>query len=264
MTERPETDPQDPEPPLDAPRPVDLLALAPHPDDAELLCGGTLLRAADAGHRTGVVDLTGGERGTHGDADLRGEEAGRAARILGLDVRVNAGLPDASLANDEESRRRLASIVRACRPRVVILPWRRGRHPDHRVASELGRDACYLAGLARFGEARHQGAGAEEPHRPRKLIYALSFREDPVKPTFVVDISEQFERKMEAIRAYGSQFDGRKAMGEVFPTGRSFYERVETANRQYGSLIRRPYGEPFWTEETMAVEDVVELPVRSM
>ncbi len=259
------------------PEPVDVLAVAAHRDDAELVCGGTLVRAVDEGKRAGILDLTAGERGSRGSADLRREEAMRAARIMGLSVRLNAGLPDAGITNDVESRRRVASLIRACRPRVVILHWRRGRHPDHRRASELGRDACYLAGLRKYGgpedgggdpetgsEDAETGSAGPEPHRPHKILYSLAFREDPVKPTFVVDVTDQFDRKMEAVRAYGSQFDRVQSGGEVRPSGRSFYDRVETACRQYGSLIRRPYGEPFYTEETMAAGDVTELPVSSM
>lgn len=237
--------------------PVDVLAIAPHRDDAELTCGGTLVRAGDRGHRTGVLDLTRGEMGTRGSAEQREREAERAAEIMGLDVRRNAGLPDAGLTNDEESRVTIVKFLRELRPRVVILPFRKGRHPDHRVAAELGRDACYLAGLEKYG-----GQGAA--HRPHKVLHALTYREDPVKPTFVVDVTDQFERKMEAVRAYASQFDGVEAAGEIFPTGQQLYERVETQCRHYGSLIRRPFGEPFWTEETVRVDDVTELAVRSM
>lgn len=243
----------------DALEPVDVLAIAAHRDDAELTCGGTLLRCADRGRRTGVLDLTRGEMGTRGSAELRAEEAERAAAVMGLAVRANAGLPDAALRNDRSSRERLVGYLRRLRPDVVILPFREGRHPDHRVASELGRDACYLAGLERY--VPEEGV---EPHRPRKVVYALAYREDPVKPTFVVDVSEQFERKMEAIRCYASQFDGARAAGEIFPTGQRLYELVETQCRHYGSLIRRPYGEPFWTEETVKVDDLTDLEVRSM
>lgn len=238
--------------------PLDVLAVAAHRDDAELTCGGTLIRAADRGHRTGVLDLTKGEMGTRGSAGLRGREAERAAEVMGLSVRVNAGLPDADLRNSRDARERLVSHLRRLRPRVVILPFREGRHPDHRIASRLGRDACYLAGLEKYGE------DGPPPHRPHKVVYALAYREDPIKPTFVVDVSEQFERKMEAIRCYGSQFDGAEAAGEIFPTGQALYELVRTQGRHYGSLIRRPFGEPYWTEETVRVDDVTELDVRSM
>jgi N-acetylglucosamine malate deacetylase 1 len=236
---------------------VDLLAIAAHRDDVELTCAGALIRAADQRHRTGILDLTAGESGTRGSAELRGEEAARAAEIMGVAERRNAGLPDARLANSEANRRVLVEHIRQFAPRVVILPFPVGRHPDHRVASELGRDACFLAGLARYD-------AAGEPHRPHKILYALAYREDPVKPTFVVDISEQFERKMAAIRCYASQFDGAKAAGEIFPTGQDLYSLVETQNAHYGSLVRCRYGEPYFTHETMRVDDVLALDVQSM
>jgi len=237
--------------------PVDVLAIAAHRDDVELTCAGTLLRAVDAGHRTGILDLTAGEMGTRGSAALRAQEADRAAAVLGVSERRNAGLPDAHLQNTEETRRVVVEHVRHFAPRIVILPFAVGRHPDHRIASELGRDACFLAGLAKY-----DAGGA--PHRPFKILYSLSYREDPVKPTFVVDITAQFDRKLAAIRCYASQFDGAKAAGEIFPTGQDLYSLVETQNAHYGSLIRTRYGEPFFTEETMAVDDVVALGVQSM
>ena len=236
---------------------VDLLAIAAHRDDVELTCAGTLLRAADAGHRTGILELTAGESGTRGSAALRGEEAARAAAILGVTERRNAGLPDAHIHNTDEARRIVAGEIRHFQPQVVILPFPIGRHPDHRLASELGRDACFLAGLRRYD-------APGEPWRPRKILYALAYREDPVKPTFVVDVSAQFERKMQAIRCYASQFDGAQNAGEIFPTGQDLYSLVEIQSAHYGSLIRTRYGEPFFTHETMAVDDVVALGVQSM
>jgi N-acetylglucosamine malate deacetylase 1 len=237
--------------------PVDILAIAAHRDDVELTCAGTLLKAVDAGYSTGILDLTEGETGTRGSASLRAEEADRAAKILGVAERRNAGLADAHLHNTDEARRAIVVHIRHFAPSVVILPYPVGRHPDHRIASELGRDACYLAGLSRY-----EAAG--NPHRPRKVLFALTYREDPVKPTFVVDISQQFARKLSAIKCYASQFDGAKAAGEIFPTGQDLYSLVETQNAHYGSLIRTRYGEPFFTHETMEVEDVVKLGVRSM
>ena len=238
---------------------VDLLAIAAHRDDVELTCGGTLAKAARAGHRVGIIDLTQGESGTRGDAATRAAEAERAAQTLGVAVRLNAGLPDAHLHNDEASRVVVVELIRRTRPRVVILPFPVGRHPDHRVASELGRDACYLAGLTKYGTGK---GGA--PHRPFKLLFSLAYREDPVKPTFVVYISDTFETKMQAIRCYVSQFDGAKAAGEVFPTGQDLYELIRVQSAHYGSLIRRRYGEPFYTAETQEVTDVLQLGVQSL
>jgi bacillithiol biosynthesis deacetylase BshB1 len=239
------------------PRPVDLLAIAAHPDDVELTSGGTLARAAEAGHRTGVLDLTRGEMASRGTPELRALEAAEASRILGVAERVNAGLPDAHLTNSHEARKVVVEHLRAFRPRVVILPFQVGRHPDHRVASELARDACFLSGLSRY-----DGGPAA---RPLKILYALAYREDPIKPSFVVPLTEgQFEKKLSAVRAYASQFEGAQSAGEIFPTGQPLLELVETQTRHYGSLIRRSFGEPFFTEETLEVEDLMELSVQSM
>lgn len=238
---------------------VALLAVAAHRDDVELTCAGTLAKAARAGHAVGILDLTQGEMGTRGSAEVRAQEAARAARTLGVRVRLNADLPDAHLVNDEATRVRLVELLRHLRPRVVILPYPVGRHPDHRIASETARDACYLAGLARY----HPMPGLE-PHRPHKILYALAYREDPVRPTFVVDITETFDLKLQAIRCYASQFDGTTSAGEIFPTGQDLYELIRVQSAHYGSLIRRPYGEPFFTHETVAVDDVMGLGVQSM
>lgn len=236
---------------------LDVLAIVAHPDDAELICGGSLIRAADAGRATGVLDLTGGEAGSAGDAGTRAQEAGRATAILGLAVRRGAGLPDGELENTIAARHRVAAIVRELRPDTVVLMWPEGRHPDHRAASQLGYDACFLAGLRR---APIDGA----PFRPRKVVYAMSYREHAPKPTFVVDISAQMERKLEAIFAYGSQFEGKKAMGEVYAGGdRDLRDQLRVHAAYYGGLIRVAYGEPFWTRESMAVGDLAGVDVAS-
>lgn len=236
---------------------IHLLAIAAHPDDAELTCGGTLAKAARQGYRVGILDLVAGESGTQGSASRRLAEAERAAAALGVHVRGNAGLRDAHLHNTDETRRVVVEWIRHYRPRTVILPFPVGRHPDHRLASELARDACYLAGLKRY-DAKGRA------HRPHKILYALAYREDPVKPTFVVDISTTFRAKMKAIHCYRSQFDGARQAGEIFPTGQDLYERVETQGEHCGSLIRTRYGEPFFTHETVEVDDVVRLGVQSM
>lgn len=236
---------------------TDLLAIGAHPDDVELTCGGTLIKAAQQGYRTAIVDLTGGETGTHGSKGLRSKEAERSALLMGVTERVNAGLPDAGLHNTDGTRRVVVEVIRRFAPRVVILPFPIGRHPDHRVASELCRDASYLAGLKNY-----PADGA--PHRPEKILYTLAFREDPVKPTFVVDISAEFETKLAAIRCYASQFDGKMAAGEIFPAGEDIYENVRMHCARAGSLIRTAYGEPYLTYETVRIDDVVAMGVRSM
>ena len=243
---------------------VDLLAIGAHPDDAELLCGGTLARMSRAGYRTGILDLTRGETGTRGSAELRRREAEKAAQVLGVAVRANAGLPDARLLNNHDSRVAVVRALRQLRPRTVILPGAGGRHPDHRQASHLARDACFLAGLKNFPE---KGDGDGVPAgacRPRKVLYALSFLEHVEKPTFVVPIpGDCFRLKLQAVSCYASQFSGVVQAGDIFPDGRPLMDRIETANRHYGSLVRAEFGEPFITEETMAADDVVALPVDS-
>lgn len=231
-----------------------VLAIFAHRDDAELTCGGTLIKLAAQGHRAGILDLTAGEMGSRGSAELRAEEAEGAAAVMGLAVRENLGLPDAGIMNTPETRRLVARVIRRHRPTIVIAPAQQGRHPDHRVSSELVRDACFISGLARI-----------EPdlpkHRPRKVIHCLSYREDHLRPTFVVDISAEFERKLAAIRCYGSQFDSVTQAGEVYPNGDPLYDIVRHQAAHYGSLIRTRYGEPFFTTETMRVDDITTLEV---
>lgn len=235
---------------------VDVLAIAPHPDDAELICGGTLAKLARTGYRTGILDLTRGEMGTKGSVELRAEEAGNAASVLGVTLRENLELPDAAFENRPATRRALAIVLRRLRPQIVIAPAPKGRHPDHRIAAQLVRDACFLAGIRKID-------ADTEPHRPRKLLYAIAYREDYVKPTFVVDISEDFETKLRAIACFTSQFDGVTQAGEVFPTGEPLADVIRHQSAHYGSLIRCAYGEPFYTQETMRVDDVMGLGVES-
>jgi LmbE family N-acetylglucosaminyl deacetylase len=174
--------------------------------------------------------------------------------VLGVAVRENLALPDAGIENTPATRAALVQVLRRLRPAVVIAPSPVGRHPDHRVASELVRDACFLAGIVKF-------APGLPAHRPRKVLYAVAYREDHVKPTFVVDVSDVFERKLEAIRCYGSQFDGAVQAGEVLPNGEPLYDVVRHQAAHYGTLIRARYGEPFLTLETMRVDDVTTLQV---
>lgn len=234
--------------------PIDVLAIAAHRDDVELTCGGTLLRALEFGKSTAIIDLTQGETGTRGSAELRAEEASRAAEILGVSARINMGFPDAGIVNTPETRAQLAVAIRRFAPRVVIAPSPNGRHPDHRVSAELVRDACFIAGLRKIEPSVPH-------HRPHKIIHCITYREDHVKPTFVVDISDVFERKMEAVRAYSSQFEGVTQAGEVYPNGESLFDIVRHQAAHYGSLIRCRYGEPFYTVETMRVDDVASLQV---
>lgn len=229
---------------------LDVLAIAAHPDDVEQTCGGTLIRMAGLGYRTGVLDLTAGEMGTRGDPGLRLAEAAEAARLLGLAWRGNSGLPDGRLENTWEARLKVAAEIRRLRPAVVILPYWQARHPDHTRACEIGYEACFLAGLRKIETDA-------PPHRPRKLIYSSLYA--GVAPSFVVDISEQFERRMQALLAYHSQYGRREEASELFPDPEEIRERLAAIARYYGNLIGARYGEPFVTRETMRVDDIVAL-----
>ncbi|MGH7653947.1 MAG: bacillithiol biosynthesis deacetylase BshB1 [Gemmatimonadaceae bacterium] len=235
---------------------ADLLAIFAHRDDAELNAGGTIAKLAAQGHRVAILDLTQGEMGTRGSAATRATEAAAAASKLGVAIRENLELPDAGITNTPATRAAVATVIRRLKPRVVIAPALRGRHPDHHVTAQLVRDACFVAGLAKI-------APENPPHRPVKVLHAMSFREDHEKPTFVVDISEQFETKLAAIKCYASQFDGAIQSGEVYPNGEPLYDIIRHQAAHYGSLIRCRYGEPFHTNETMRVDDLMALEVAS-
>ena len=239
---------------MTVPIPVTILAIAAHRDDIELTCGGTLIKAARLGQRTAILDLTQGEMGTRGSAALRGTEAERAAEVLGVSARETLGLPDAGIENTPATREALALAIRRFAPRVVIAPALEGRHPDHRITAQLVRDACFVAGLAKV-------APDVPKHRPHKIVHSLAYRQDFVRPTFVVDISDEFEQKMNAVRCYASQFDGAIQAGEVYPTGEPLYDVVTHYAATYGSLIRTRYGEPFFTSEMMRVDDIGALEV---
>jgi N-acetylglucosamine malate deacetylase 1 len=234
--------------------PVTILAIAAHRDDAELTCGGALIKAAKLGQRTAILDLTQGEKGTTGSAELRAIEAAKAAAILGCSARETLALPDAGVENTPETREKLARVIRRFAPRIVIAPALEGRHPDHRISAQLVRDACFVAGLAKI-------APDVPKHRPLKIVHCMAYRQDYVKPTFVVDISDEFEQKMAAVRCYASQFDGATQAGEVYPNGESLYDMLTHYAATYGALIRCRYGEPFFTTEMMRVDDIGALEV---
>jgi N-acetylglucosamine malate deacetylase 1 len=234
--------------------PIDLLAIAAHRDDVELTCGGTLAKAARAGYRTGILDLTAGELGTRGTAEIRAAEAERAAKVLGVSTRENLCLPDAAIVNDPPTRELLARAIRRFQPKVIIAPALEGRHPDHRATAQLVRDASFVSGLAKL-------APDTPKHRPRKILHCLTYRQDFVRPSFVVDVSNVFEQKLEAIRCYSSQFEGVTQAGEVYPNGEPLESVVRHYAAFYGTLIRKQYGEPFYTTEMVEVDDVLALEV---
>ena len=233
---------------------VDLLAIAAHPDDVEQTCGGVLLRAAELGYRTGVIDLTAGEMGSRGTPESRLEEAQKAATTLKLSHRSNMRFPDTKLVNWVDYREKLSMEIRALRPRTVILPYWQARHPDHYHAAEIGFDACFLAGLRKLDPA-------SEPARPFNVIYAATYAN--VTPSFVVDITREFDRRMESLLAYESQYGAANNATGLFPEAAEIRDRLAGIARFYGNLIGVKYGEPYVVKETMRVDDVMSLSVRS-
>jgi len=233
---------------------VDVLAIAAHPDDMELICGGTLIRAQMLGRSTGILDLAAGEMASRGSPELRAKEAAKAAKVMGVSVRENLGFPDGGITNTPETRAKVGLVIRRLKPKIVITHSLHGRHPDHPIVAQLVRDACFVSGLKKI-----------EPsapiHRPLKVLHALSFREDYQKPTFVVDITDAFEKKLQAIGCYESQFGDAVQAGEVYPNGEPLRDLIRHHAAHYGSLIRCRYGEPFYTTETMRVDDVGALEV---
>jgi len=234
---------------------IDVLAIAAHPDDVEQTCGGTLIRMAEAGYRTGVLDLTAGDMGTRGTPEQRIAESEIAARHMLVKWRGNLRFPDARLENTITARMTLAVKIRELKPRVVILPYWAGRHPDHYRCAEIGYEACFLAGLKKLDEY-------SEPHRPQKILYASLYAD--VKPSFVVDISAQFERRMTALLSYVSQYGAGAEGSDLFPQETEIRERLGAIARFYGNQIGVKYGEPFVVKEAIAIDDIVAMPVRSI
>ena len=291
---------------------LNILAIAAHRDDVEQTCGGTLLKMADLGHRTGILDLTQGEMGTRGSAEERAREAEQAAKILRVEWRQGLDIPDGRVENTWENRLKVARVIRQTRPGVVILPYWKGRHPDHYTASKLGYEACFLAGLAKLDIERALGtkdsafsqvasavasvvagekqtpsgkgtgsryaelSGAVEdksgavvssasplqPHRPFKIVYATLYHD--IRPTFVVDITEQFEARFEALMAYKTQFSNQEAGKDIFPARDEIRARLEAMARFYGMLAGVTYAEPFLQKEVGLVEDLTAIPVKSI
>ena len=236
---------------------IDLLVIAAHPDDAELTSGGTLLKMAEAGYRTGILDLTRGETGTRGTPEIRLREAARAAKIMRVAVRRNLGLPDARLEMREDYKMAIAEVIRELQPRTVILPYWEGRHPDHMMAAKLGFDACFVAGLKKYPIAG-------EAFRPFKILYAAAYEYS--RPTFCVDITRQFGRRKRAILSYASQFTppSKDRRSKVVLPLDELEARMNSVAQYYGRLIGVKYAEGYAVKEVAQVEDVVKMPVRSL
>ncbi len=234
---------------------LDALAIAAHRDDIEITCGGTIIKLIDKGKRVGILDLTEGEMGTKGTAEERGAEAKEAAKIMGVTFRANLRLPDAGVEVNQENKLKIAQVIKDTRPDLVILPYWTQRHPDHLSASLLGYDACFLAGLKKLDL---EG----EPHRPHKIIYTSSFRNG--QHSFFVDVTEQFERKLKAVAAYKSQFDGTPSSREIYRPGVDIFEYMTITARHYGHMVGVKYAEAFAIKESILIDDPSDMPVRSI
>jgi bacillithiol biosynthesis deacetylase BshB1 len=253
--------------------PLDILALAAHRDDVEQTCAGTLLKMAERGYSTGILDLTQGEMGTRGNIEDRAREAAEAARILKVSWRHALDIPDGRVENTWENRLKVVRVLREQRPRVLILPYWEGRHPDHYTASVLGYEAAFISGLAKLAVSSQLSAlsdrttddhstDAASPHRPFKIIYASLYRD--VRPTFVVDITDQFETRFAALMAYKSQFTDQQAGSGIFPAQKEIRARVESMARFYGMMGGVTYAEPFVQKEVGLVDDVLAIAVKSI
>ncbi len=234
---------------------IDILAIAAHRDDVEQTCGGTLLRSAAMGLHTAILDLTQGEAGTRGSAAERAAEAEAAAKILQVRWRLALDLPDGGIENSAENRQKIARLVRQLRPRVVILPYWQGRHPDHYKTATLGYEACFLAGLAKFETGT-------QPHRPFKILYASLYAD--VRPSFVVEITEWMEQRLQALLAYRSQYGNQQQGQGLFVPEEEIRERTFALARSYGLLGGVRYAEPFVQKEIGLVEDLMRIPVQSI
>jgi len=231
---------------------LDILAIAAHPDDAELAAGGTLILSARQGLRIGILDLTRGELGTRGTVALRAKEADAAAKILGLSMRENLGLPDGNITVDGMNA--LIGVLRRWCPRIVMTHPDRCRHPDHLEAHHLVRNACFYAGLSKL--TPNTGAS---PWRPKHILYFAEVRN--FDPTFVVDVTSTWERRIEALQCYGSQihspaYKEGSSEPETYISNAGFMEWVEARARTYGQTIGCTYGEPFQYSGTLGVSDL--------
>jgi len=236
----------------------DIAAMCAHPDDAELIMGGTLALEAARGRHVAIVDLTRGESGSRGTPETRAAEAAEAARILGAAHRESLGLPDAHLTVAPEHKDPIVGALRRLRPTVVMLQHWEQRHPDHAAASRIVYDACFLAGLKSYRP------DLGPAFRPRKLIYALSTTESvEIHPTFVVDVTSVWQTKVRAIAAFASQFTPRGDEPVALPLDR-FRQAMELAARRHGQRIAVEYGEAFVTREPVAVTDLMSLGGRSI
>jgi N-acetylglucosamine malate deacetylase 1 len=225
---------------------LDALFFAAHPDDVELSCGGTVIKLVKMGKKVGIVDLTKGELGTRGSAEIREREVRKANKVMGIQIRENLRLADGNIEENSENTLKIMKIIRQYAPKIVFHPYQRDRHPDHTHASNLVREAAFYSGLHKI-KTEKEGK-PQEPHRPQKQFsYMQSY---PFEPSFVIDISEEFRKKMETIKCYSSQFYNPKSKEpSTFISGKNFLQFIEARAKSYGFQIGTNYGEPYYSDE---------------
>lgn len=234
---------------------LDVLAIAAHPDDIEITCGGLMIKMARNGRKTGALDLTRGEMGTYGTQSDRDSEAVSAGEVMGLAYRNNLSLPDSAVEYNQENKLKIAQVIRDTKPELVILPHWIQRHPDHLACSKLGFDACFLAGLKKVNLTG-------EPFRPRKIIYASYSRTSEF--SFLVDITDSFEDKCRAVAAYESQFSDTEKAKRIFQPGLNIFEYMETRAKFLGQAVGVTYAEAYIIKESILVNDPQKMPVSSI
>ena len=235
---------------------LDVLAIGPHPDDVELSCGGTIIKLVKQGRKVGLLDLTAGELGTRGSAEKRAQEAADAAELMGIGTRLNLGLPDGNIENSPENRLRLIEVIRDFRPEILLFPYLVDRHPDHEHGHVLCREAWFYSGLEKIRTSR-QGK-AQEPYRPRAYYHYMQWFE--FTPSFIVDVTGEFEQRMKVMRAFKSQFHNPESSErETILSRPEFLEMIRTRLEYYGDKIGVRYGEPFSSPQAIHVKDLFEL-----
>lgn len=237
---------------------LDILVLPVHPDDAELGCAGTILKHIKLGHKVGVVDLTRGELGTRGSAEIRDKEAAKAAEILGLTVRENLAIPDGFFTNTQEYQLKVIAAIRKFQPEIVITNAYHDRHPDHGRANELVEASAFLSGLRRI-ETFEDGQ-LQEPWRPTQVLHFIQDRY--IKPDIIVDVTEFWDTKIESIYAYGSQFhnpDYNEDEPQTYISSPDFIEQINGRGREFGKSINTKYGEGFTSRKILGVDNLFEL-----
>jgi bacillithiol biosynthesis deacetylase BshB1 len=237
---------------------LDILAIAAHPDDIELSCGGTIIKLVKQGRRVGILDLTQGELGTRGDTKTRAREAAAAAKIMGVAHRENLKLPDGNIESRIENRLRLVRVLRTLRPEVLLFPYPVDRHPDHERAHVLCREAWFSSGLQKVRTS--SGGRPQDPFRPRAYFHFMQWFE--FTPSFIVDVSAEYEQRVETMRSYRSQFHDPESRerGTILSTP-EFLEMVRTRLEYYGDRIGKKYGEPFFSPAPVEVKDIFTLNV---